>query len=72
MNGYVEAGYIVVLGTLGTYGFTLAVRERATRRRVEGRSGRGNEPALEVFNRSDGPDPRSPSNLDRTVSGSST
>ncbi|MGA3354211.1 MAG: hypothetical protein ABSD85_13660 [Acidimicrobiales bacterium] len=34
MNGYVEAGYVVVLGTLGTYGLTLIVRERAARRRV--------------------------------------
>jgi hypothetical protein len=34
MNGYVEAGYVVVLGTLGTYGVTLVVRERAARRRV--------------------------------------
>jgi hypothetical protein len=34
MNGYVEAGYVVVLGTLGTYGVTLLARERAVRRRV--------------------------------------
>ena len=34
MNGYVEAGYLVVLGTLGTYGATLVARERAARRRV--------------------------------------
>jgi len=34
MSGYVEAGYVVVLGTLGTYGITLMVRERAARRRV--------------------------------------
>jgi hypothetical protein len=38
MNGYVEAGYVVVLGTLGTYGVTLFVRERAARRRVGGTS----------------------------------
>ena len=29
MNGYVEAGYVVVLGTLGTYGVTLVARERS-------------------------------------------
>ena len=34
MNGYVEAGYVVVLGTLGTYGVALLTRERAARRRV--------------------------------------
>ncbi len=34
MNGYVEAGYVVVLGTLGTYGVTLVARERSARRRV--------------------------------------
>jgi hypothetical protein len=39
MNGYVEAGYLVVLGTLGTYGATLVARERAARRRVGALSG---------------------------------
>ena len=34
MNPYVEAGYVVVLGTLGTYSVTLLARERAARRRV--------------------------------------
>ena len=34
MNGYVEAGYVVVLGTLGTYSVSLLARERAARRRV--------------------------------------
>jgi hypothetical protein len=34
MNGYVEAGYVVVLGTLSVYGVTLITRERAARRRV--------------------------------------
>ncbi|MGD0983986.1 MAG: hypothetical protein ABSA65_09235 [Acidimicrobiales bacterium] len=34
MNGYVEAGYVVVLGTLSTYGVTLVARERAARRRL--------------------------------------
>jgi hypothetical protein len=34
MNGYVEAGYVVVLGTLGTYGVALAARERVARRRL--------------------------------------
>lgn len=34
MNGYVEAGYVVVLGTLGTYGSALIAHERAARRRV--------------------------------------
>jgi hypothetical protein len=34
MSGYVEAGYVVVLGTLGIYGVALAARERAARRRL--------------------------------------
>jgi len=34
MNGYVEAGYVVVLATLGTYGATMVGRERAARRRA--------------------------------------
>jgi hypothetical protein len=34
VNGYVEAGYIVVLGTLSSYGVALVARERAARRRV--------------------------------------
>jgi hypothetical protein len=34
MNGYVEAGYVVILGSLGTYAATLVGRERAARRRV--------------------------------------
>ena len=34
MNGYVEAGYVVVLGTLSSYAATLAVRERAARMRL--------------------------------------
>jgi hypothetical protein len=36
MNGYVEAGYVVILGTLGTYSVTLVARERAARRRASG------------------------------------
>jgi len=34
MNGYVEAGYAVILGSLGTYSVSLIARERAARRRV--------------------------------------
>jgi hypothetical protein len=34
MSGYVEAGYIVCLGSLGTYAISLVVRERAARRRA--------------------------------------
>ena len=34
MNGYVEAGYVVVLGTLSAYSATLVVRERAARMRL--------------------------------------
>ncbi len=34
MNGYVEAGYIVGLGTLGIYAVSLLARERAARRRL--------------------------------------
>ncbi len=35
MNGYVEAGYVVILGTLGTYSISLLGRERAARRRID-------------------------------------
>ena len=34
MNPYVEAGYAVILGTLGTYSVSLVARERAARRRL--------------------------------------
>ena len=34
MNPYVEAGYAVILGTLGSYSVSLVARERAARRRV--------------------------------------
>ena len=49
MNGYVEAGYVVVLGTLSTYGAALVGRERAARRRVRRRIAVvpvGTQPAL--------------------------
>ena len=36
MNGYVEAGYIVVLGGLGAYATSLLRREHTARRRVDG------------------------------------
>ena len=39
MNPYVEAGYVVILGTLGSYSVSLVARERAARRRV-GAAGR--------------------------------
>ncbi len=39
MNGYVEAGYLVIFGSLGTYGVALLGRERAARRRVLGPAG---------------------------------
>ncbi|MCL5077353.1 MAG: hypothetical protein M1288_04480 [Actinobacteria bacterium] len=32
MNGYVEAGYLVVLGTLGGYSATLAGRSKKMRK----------------------------------------
>lgn len=38
MSGYVEAGYVVILGTLSVYSVSLVTRERAARRRVNGRS----------------------------------
>ena len=41
MNGYVEAGYLVIFGSLGTYGVALLGRERAARRRVLGPAGAG-------------------------------
>jgi len=34
MNGYVEAGYAVILGTLGAYSITLVARGRAAQRRT--------------------------------------
>jgi len=34
MNGYVEAGYVIVLGTLSIYSVTLVARECGARRRV--------------------------------------
>lgn len=34
MNGYVESGYVVTLVSLGAYGASLAVRQRAARRRL--------------------------------------
>ncbi len=34
MSGYIDAGYVIVLGTLGVYGTTLLARERAARRRA--------------------------------------
>ncbi|MGA3215480.1 MAG: hypothetical protein ABSD97_07305 [Acidimicrobiales bacterium] len=53
MNGYVEAGYVVVLGTLGSYGGALLLRERAARRRAGGngtgeRAGNGPGVATQV------------------------
>jgi hypothetical protein len=38
MNGYVEAGYVVVLGTLATYSSALVARERAARARARDRT----------------------------------
>jgi hypothetical protein len=34
VNGYIEAGYTVVLGTLAVYAVTLVQRERAARARL--------------------------------------
>ena len=31
MNGYVDAGYVIAIGTLATYGATLLARERRAR-----------------------------------------
>ena len=45
MNGYVEAGYLVIFGSLGTYGVALLGRERAARRRVLGPAGAGSTSA---------------------------
>lgn len=44
MNGYVEAGYVVVLGTLAGYGASVLGRERAARRRVNRASGQQGAP----------------------------
>ena len=34
MSGYVEVGYVIVLGSLGSYAVSLVTRERAARRRL--------------------------------------
>lgn len=34
MSGYIEAGYVVALGSLATYAISLVTRERAARRRL--------------------------------------
>jgi hypothetical protein len=34
VSGYIEAGYVVALGSLGTYALSLVTRERAARRRL--------------------------------------
>jgi hypothetical protein len=36
MSGYIEAGYVVVLGALGCYTASLLSRERNARRRIGG------------------------------------
>jgi hypothetical protein len=43
VNGYIEAGYTVVLGTLAVYAVTLVQRERAARARL----GPAREPSQE-------------------------
>ncbi len=35
MSGYVEAGYMIVLGSLGAYALSLVARERAAKRRLD-------------------------------------
>ncbi len=51
MNGYVESGYIVCLGALGTYATSLVLRERslraALRKGVEPELGDRPEPGAE-------------------------
>jgi hypothetical protein len=37
MSGYVEAGYLIVLGSLSSYAVSLVARERAARRRLSRR-----------------------------------
>jgi len=39
MNGYVESGYVVTLVSLGVYGASLVVRQRAARRRLPATGG---------------------------------
>ncbi|MFZ0170045.1 MAG: hypothetical protein WAL04_00040 [Acidimicrobiales bacterium] len=34
MSGYIEVGYVIVLGSLATYATSLVSRERAARRRL--------------------------------------
>jgi hypothetical protein len=34
MSGYVEAGYLIAIGSLGSYAVSLVSRERAARRRL--------------------------------------
>ena len=47
MNGYIEAGYSVVIGTLAIYSATLVQRERAARRRLAGSAPRAASQANE-------------------------
>lgn len=47
MSGYVEAGYVVCLGTLGCYAVSLVVRERASRQRLAPREHRAVPEATE-------------------------
>jgi len=46
VNGYVEAGYIVVLGSLAGYSGALVARERAALRRLPGPIRPGEEPQV--------------------------
>ena len=34
MSGYIEVGYVIVLGSLGSYAASLVTRERTARRRL--------------------------------------
>ncbi len=65
MNGYVEAGYVVGLGTLAGYAVSLVARERSARRRLAG----GGVRQVVAPSASEPPAPRGePSTVEKPVS----
>lgn len=47
MSGYVDAGYVVVLASLGSYSVSVVVRERAARNRLRASAHADDEPPAE-------------------------
>lgn len=54
MSGYVEAGYVIVLGSLALYATSIVVRERAVRRRLRGLGPAGRAAARPLAEPGDG------------------